>query len=226
MNIRENDFDAMRRKMVTDQLLSRDIKDKLVLDVFEKVPRHKFIGPKFYKDAYSDFPLPIQSAQTISQPYIVALMIQLLNIKKSDRVLEIGTGSGYQAAILAELAEQVFSVDRLKELTEDSEVVLKELGYKNITLKTGDGTLGWEEFAPFDKIIVSAGAESVPQPLLKQLKSPGRLVMPVGPKSGQKLILIEKTVKGDELEKDICGCAFVPLIGKYGWEIDNAGKDV
>ncbi len=226
MNIRENDFDVMRQKMVTDQLLSRDIKDKKVLDVFEKVPRHKFIDPKFCRDAYSDFPLPIQNSQTISQPYIVALMIHLLDIKKSDNVLEIGTGSGYQAAILAELAEQVFSVERLKELTENSKIVLKELGYKNIALKTGDGTLGWEEFAPFDKIIVSASAEFVPQPLVKQLKSPGRLVMPVGLRSGQKLMLIEKTAKGDELEKDICGCAFVPLIGKYGWEADNAGKDM
>ncbi len=226
MNIRENDFGEMRRKMVIDQLSGRDIKDKLVLDIFGKVPRHKFTDPKFYKDAYSDFPLPIENEQTISQPYIVALMAQLLDIKKSDRILEIGTGSGYQAAILAELANQVFSVERLKNLTEKARAVLEEMGYKNIMLNTGDGTIGWEEFAPFDKIVVSASAEFVPEPLIKQLKSPGKLVMPVGPRISQKLLVIEKTAKGEVLEKEICGCVFVPLIGKYGWEGNNAGKDI
>lgn len=226
MNIRENDFGEMRRRMVIDQLSGRDIKDKLVLDIFEKVPRHKFTDPKFYKDAYSDFPLPIENEQTISQPYIVALMAQLLDIKKSDRVLEIGTGSGYQAAILSELADQVFSVERVKNLTEKAGAVLEELGYKNIMLKTGDGTMGWEEFAPFDKIVVSASAEFVPEPLIKQLKSPGKLVMPVGPRISQKLLIIEKTAKGDVLEKEICGCVFVPLIGKCGWEDNDARKDI
>ncbi len=226
MNIRENDFGEMRRRMVIDQLSGRDIKDKLVLDIFEKVPRHKFTDPKFYKDAYSDFPLPIENEQTISQPYIVALMAQLLDIKKSDRILEIGTGSGYQAAILAELANQVFSVERLKNLTEKARAVLEEMGYKNITLNIGDGTMGWEEFAPFDKIVVSASAEFAPEPLMKQLKSPGKLVMPVGPRISQRLLVIEKTAKGEVLEKEICGCVFVPLIGKYGWEGNNAGKDI
>ena len=154
MNMRENDFDEMRRQMVIVQLSGRDIKDKKILHIFEKVPRHKFIDPKFYKDAYSDFPLPIGNGQTISQPYIVALMVQLLDIKKNDRVLEIGTGSCYQVAILAELANQVFSIERVKKLTENSRAVLKELGYENITLKTDDGTMGWEEFAPFDKIVI------------------------------------------------------------------------
>nr|MBU1327951.1 protein-L-isoaspartate(D-aspartate) O-methyltransferase [Candidatus Omnitrophota bacterium] len=218
MNILENDFGEMRRKMVIDQLSGRDIKDKLVLDIFEKVPRHKFTDPKFYKDAYGDFPLPIEDEQTVSQPYIVALMAQLLDIKKSDRILEIGTGSGYQAAILAELANQVFSVERLKNLTEKARAVLEEMGYKNITFNIGDGTMGWEEFAPFDKIVVSASAEFVPGPLMKQLKSPGKLVMPVGPRISQKLLVIEKTAKGEVLEKEICGCVFVPLIGKYGWK--------
>ena len=226
MNIRENDFGEMRRNMVIDQLSGRDIKDKLILDVFEKVHRHKFIGPEFYKDAYSDFPLPIDNGQTISQPYIVALMAQLLDIKKSDRILEVGTRSGYQTAILSELANHVFSVERLRNLTERSSVVLKEIGYENITFKTGDGTLGWEEFAPFDKIIVSASAELMPEPLIKQLKSPGKLVMPIGSKLNQTLMLLEKTVKGDILEKNICGCVFVPLIGMYGREEEDAGKVV
>lgn len=212
--------------MVIDQLSGRDIKNKLVLDIFGKVPRHKFTHPKFYKDAYSDFPLPIENEQTISQPYIVALMAQLLDIKKSDRILEIGAGSGYQAAILAELANQVFSVERLKNLTEKARAILEEMGYKNITLNTGDGTMGWEEFAPFDKIVVSASAEFVPEPLIRQLKSPGKLVMPVGPRISQKLLVIEKTAEGEVLEKEICGCVFVPLIGKYGWEGNNAGKDI
>jgi len=217
MNIRGNDFAELRREMVTGQLLGRDIKDKNILDVFERVPRHRFIDPKFYKDAYADFPLSIGNGQTISQPYIVALMAQLADIKKSDRILEIGTGSGYQTAILAELANQVFSVERIKNLTENSSAILEELGYKNITLKTDDGTIGWKDFAPFDKIVVTAGGENVPEPLLEQLKSPGRLVMPVGPRTSQKLLLVEKTDKGDILEKEICSCVFVPLIGKYGW---------
>ncbi|MDP2981015.1 MAG: protein-L-isoaspartate(D-aspartate) O-methyltransferase [Candidatus Omnitrophota bacterium] len=218
MNIRGNDFAELRREMVTGQLLGRDIKDKNILDVFERVPRHRFIDHKFYKDAYGDFPLSIGNGQTISQPYMVALMAQLLDIKKSDRILEIGTGSGYQTAILAELANQVFSVERLKNLTENSSAILEEMGYKNITLKTDDGTMGWKDFAPFDKIVVTAGGENVPEPLLEQLKSPGRLVMPVGPRTSQKLLLVEKTDKGDILEKEICACVFVPLIGKYGWK--------
>ena len=216
--MRGNDFTELRREMVTGQLLGRDIKDKNILDVFGKVPRHRFIDPKFYKDAYADFPLSIGNGQTISQPYMVALMAQLADIKKSDKILEIGSGSGYQTAILAELANQVFSVERLKNLTENSSAILEELGYKNITLKTDDGTMGWKGFAPFDKIVVTAGGENVPEPLLEQLRSPGRLVMPVGPRISQKLLLVEKTCKGAILEKEICSCVFVPLIGKYGWK--------
>ena len=157
---------------------------------------------------------------------MVALMVQLLDIKKSDMILEIGTGSGYESAILAELASHVFSVERFKNLTESSGAILKEMGYENITLKTGDGTLGWEEFAPFDKIIVTASAEDAPEPLIKQLKSPGRLVMPVGPRISQILLVLEKTSKGEILEKEICGCTFVPLIGEYGREDSGARKDI
>lgn len=218
MNITENDLSDMRRRMVIDQLSGRDIKDRKVLDVFEKVPRHRFIGQKFCKDAYADYPLPIDNCQTISQPYMVALMVQLLDIKNTDKVLEIGTGSGYETAILAELTKEVFSVERFKELTEKAGGVLKEIGYGNIRLKTDDGTIGWGEFAPFDKIVVTAAGETVPGMLIEQLNSPGRLVMPVGSKLSQMLLLLEKTARGDVVEKNICRCAFVPLVGKYGHE--------
>ena len=216
MNIPENDLSDMRRKMVIDQLSGRDIKDRRVLDVFEEVPRHRFVGQKFYKDAYADHPLPIDNGQTVSQPYMVALMVQLLDIKNTDIVLEIGTGSGYETAILAELAKEVFSVERFKNLTESSGIVLKEMGYANIRLKTGDGTIGWAEFAPFDKIVVTAAGETVPEPLIEQLNSPGKLVMPVGSKFSQKLLFLEKTTEGKVLKKEICDCTFVPLIGKHG----------
>lgn len=212
--------------MVKEQLASRDIKDSKVLDVFRKVPRHRFIDPKFYKDSYSDFPLPIDNGQTISQPYIVALMVQLLEIKQNDRVLEIGTGSGYETAILAELADKVFSIERIGILAEKAARVLDELGYKNIMIKTGDGTMGWKDFGPFDKIVVTASGKEVPGSLLEQLKAPGRLVMPVGPRFTQMLLLVEKDSKAGITEKDICGCTFVPLIGRYGWTQNNAGKDI
>ena len=216
MNIPENDLSDMRRKMVIDQLSGRDIKDRKVLDVFEKVPRHRFVDQKFCKDAYADHPLPIDNGQTISQPYMVALMVQLLDIKNIDKVLEIGTGSGYETAILAELAKEVFSVERFKGLTEKAGSVLKEMGYGNIRLKTGDGTIGWAEFAPFDKIVVTAAGETVPESLIEQLNSPGKLTMPVGSKFSQTLLALEKTEKGGIVKKEICECTFVPLIGKYG----------
>lgn len=211
------DFGVMRREMVRDQLLRRDIKDKKVLDAFEKVPRHKFVDPKFHKDAYSDFPLSTSGGQTISQPYIIALMIQLLDIQKNDRVLEIGTGSGYQTAILAELGRDIFTVERIADLAEKAQTILKELEYKNIHINVADGTMGWKEFAPFNKIIVSAGSLNVPEPILQQLAIGGKLVIPIGQKFSQKLMLIEKDELGIS-QKDICGCIFVPLIGKYGWQ--------
>jgi protein-L-isoaspartate(D-aspartate) O-methyltransferase len=203
--------------MVEEQLAARDIKDKKVLDVFLKVPRHEFVSPKFYKESYADFPLPIENGQTISQPYIVALMVQALDIKKNDKVLEIGTGSGYETAILAELASQVFTIERIEDLTERASAVLKGMGYGNIMFRTGDGTMGWKEHAPFDKIVVTAAAEKMPGPLIEQLNSPGKLVIPIGSRASQALLLLEKTAQGEILEKEICGCSFVPLIGKYGW---------
>lgn len=211
--------------MVEAQLLSRDIKDKKILDVFKKVPRHIFVAPESRKDAYGDFPVSIGSGQTISQPYIVALMTQLLDIAKTDRILEIGTGSGYGTAILAELGDSVFSIERIGALAEKAGHVLKKQNYKNIQIKIGDGTLGWQEFAPFDKIVVTAGSSDIPQPLLGQLSKGGRLVIPVGSRLSQKLVLVEKHKDSNILEKDICGCVFVPLIGRYGWEEKSAGQD-
>ena len=211
--------------MLQEQLLRRDIKDKKVLDVFKKVPRHKFIDPAMQEEAYGDFPLSIGEDQTISQPYMVALMVQLLDIAKSDRVLEIGTGSGYETAIIAELGNAVFSIERIEKLANKARLLFEKLDYRNIYIKIGDGTLGWQEFSPFEKIVVTAASPQIPMPLLDQLKAGGRLVIPIGPRFSQRLIVLEKSREGRISEKDICGCVFVPLIGQYGREEDNARKD-
>ena len=213
------DFDAFRKKMVEQQLAaSGDITDKRMLEAFLKVPRHRFVSEKDQPNAYSNFPLPIGSAQTISQPYMVALMTQCLELKGEEKVLEIGTGSGYQSAILAEIAKEVYTVERFRELSASAEDILNELGYKNINFKVGDGTLGWQEHAPFDSIIVTAGAPSVPKPLLEQLKDGGRLVIPIGLNLSQTLTIFIK-VSGTFVKNEICDCMFVPLVGKEGWHL-------
>jgi len=211
-------YDTLRKNMVEQQLIGRgDITDKKVLEAFLKVPRHKFVSEKDQPSAYSDFPLPIGSAQTISQPYMVALMTQCLKLKGKEKVLEIGTGSGYQAAILAEIAKEVYTVERFAELSTKAEKILNELGYKNISFKAGDGTLGWNENAPFDGIIVTAGAPFAPRLLFEQLKDGGRLVIPIGQNLSQVLTVYTKT--GNQIESEqICGCMFVPLVGKEGWQ--------
>jgi len=210
------DYQALRDEMVQSQLVRRDIQDKKVLEVFRKVPRHKFVPEDMQSSAYADYPLPIGANQTISQPYMVALMTQLLDLKPEDKVLEIGTGSGYQTAILAELAKEVYSVERISSLAETAEKVLKELGYKNVKIKVDDGSLGWEEFLPFNAIIVTAASPEIPEALINQLADKGRLVMPVGGGFGQTLVLATKS-KGKIQTRNICGCVFVPLIGKYGY---------
>jgi len=225
MNSCEKNLEYLRKKMVQEQLLRRDIKDKKVLDVFDKVPRHRFVDPDMQREAYKDFPLSIGKDQTISQPYMVALMVQLLDIAKSDKVLEVGTGSGYETAIIAELGSSVFSIERIEEQASNARLLLEKLGYKNIHIKKGDGTLGWEEFAPFEKIVVTAASPQVPEPLLDQLKEGGKLVIPIGPRFSQRLLVLEKSREGRISEKDICGCVFVPLIGQHGREEGNAGKD-
>ncbi|MBU0758779.1 MAG: protein-L-isoaspartate(D-aspartate) O-methyltransferase, partial [Candidatus Omnitrophica bacterium] len=185
--------------------------------VFRKVPRHRFVDPTDAMKAYGDFPLAIGDNQTISQPYMVALMAQLVEAGKTDRVLEIGTGSGYQTAILAELAKEVFSIECVEALGKRAKGILEELGYDNIRVKVGDGTLGWPEYAPFDKIVVTASSPDVPGPLIEQLAIGGKLVIPVGSRISQRLTLVERPEKDRVIRKDKTGCVFVPLIGKYGW---------
>lgn len=209
-------YAGAREQMVRSQLEARGIRDPRVLAAMRKVPRHLFVEEALIGQAYGDYPLPIGEQQTISQPYIVALMTEALELKGSEKVLEIGTGSGYQAAILAECAAQVYSVERLATLAERARRTLASLGYKNIKIKVGDGTLGWAEEAPFDGIIVTAAAPAIPQPLLNQLAANGRLVIPVGDRYSQTLMVVQKTPGG--LKYDYRGgCRFVKLIGSYGW---------
>lgn len=212
------DFARLRKEMVQEQLLGRGIKDPRVIEAFLKVPRERFVPKRLQMYAYDDGPLSIGYGQTISQPYMVALMTELLDLDKRDKVLEIGTGSGYQTAILAELAGEVYSVERIPELAKRAREVLQDLGYANVRIRVGDGTLGWDTYAPYDKIIVTAGAPKVPAPLIEQLASGGRMVIPVGPRYHQILKVLEKTWDGDVVEKEDIPCIFVPLIGAEGWQ--------
>jgi protein-L-isoaspartate(D-aspartate) O-methyltransferase len=211
------DFPKARSKMVEEQILSRGIKDPRVIAAMKKVPRHVFVEEALQGQAYNDHPLPIGEKQTISQPYMVAIMTEALQLKEKDKVLEIGAGSGYQTAILAELAEKVFSIERIRSLAIRARQLLYELGYYNIEIKIFDGTYGWVEEAPFDAIIVTAGAPEIPQSFLDQLAMGGRLVIPIGDAYIQDLIRVTKTEEGIKKE-DLGGCRFVKLIGRYGWE--------
>jgi protein-L-isoaspartate(D-aspartate) O-methyltransferase len=213
----EDIFDAERQRMVERQIAARGVSDPRVLAAMQKVPRHRFIPSHLWDQAYGDYPLPIGEDQTISQPYIVALMSEMLELQEMDKVLEIGTGSGYQAAILAELAVQVYTIDRVAMLLAKAEQILNEMGYANIKTRVGDGTLGWPEEMPFEAIIVTAGAPQVPRPLTEQLSLGGRLVIPVGDTWSQTLTRVRKTKDGLKFEYH-GGCRFVRLIGKYGWE--------
>ncbi|MFH0738654.1 MAG: protein-L-isoaspartate(D-aspartate) O-methyltransferase [Candidatus Omnitrophota bacterium] len=208
------DYQALRKIMIEEQLIPRGISDQRVIGAFSKVERHKFIPQDLKDNAYADFPLPIGQGQTISQPYIVALMTEILGLNGGEKVLEIGTGSGYQVAILAELAKEVYTIERLEGLANKAQELLLGLGYQNIKFKSADGTLGWSEEAPFDRIIITAATSVIPLPLAQQLKEGGRLVLPLGESFSQVLTLVIK--KNGNLEsKDICGCVFVPLVGKY-----------
>jgi protein-L-isoaspartate(D-aspartate) O-methyltransferase len=213
------DFQKARSKMVEEQIISRGIRDPRVIAAMEKVPRHLFVEEALQGQAYSDHPLPIGEKQTISQPYMVALMTEALQLKEKERVLEIGAGSGYQTAILAELAERVYSIERIRSLAIKARQLLYELGYYNVEIKIFDGTYGWVEEAPFDAIMVTAGAPDIPEPLLNQLAIGGRLVIPVGDAYVQDLIRLTKMKEGTKKE-DLGGCRFVKLIGKYGWETE------
>ena len=206
-----------RERMVETQIKARGIKDERVLKAMLKVPRHLFVDEALRDQAYGDFPLPIGEGQTISQPYIVALMTEALELKGIERVLEIGTGSGYQTAILAELALWVYTIERFPTLLERAKKVLKELGYKNISFKLDDGTLGWKEAAPFDAIIVTAASPDIPPPLVEQLAEGGRMVIPVGDEFSQTLIKGVK--KGGKLHtKALEPVRFVKLVGAYGFK--------
>ena len=210
-------FIEKRERMVKDQLIRRGINDKRVLEAMRKVPRHLFVPQDVINEAYNDYPLPIGHGQTISQPYMVALMTEALELKGDEKTLEIGTGSGYQTAILAELCKEVYTIERIISLLDKAKKVLKKLGYKNIFFKAGDGTLGWPENRPYDAIIVTAGAPKIPQPLLDQLADKGRLVIPVGDRFSQELVKITK-IKDDIIRENLGGCRFVDLIGIHGWK--------
>ena len=210
-------FKEKREKMVKEQLIRRGIHDERVLNAMRKVPRHLFVPPDLIEEAYNDYPLPIGYGQTISQPYMVALMTEALEIKENDKVLEIGTGSGYQTAILAELCKEVYTIERILPLLERAKEILRKLGYKNIHFRAGDGTLGWPENKPYDAIIVTAGAPKIPQPLLDQLAEGGRLVIPVGDRFSQELIKVTK-LEGEFIRENLGGCRFVDLIGIHGWK--------
>jgi len=211
------DFNELRRRMVEEQIIARGIKDKKVISALLKVPREEFVPENLKEYAYEDCPLSIGEGQTISQPYIVALMTESLKLSGNEKVLEIGTGSGYQSAILAEIGCEVYSVERIETLAKRAEEKLKKLGYK-VKIKIGDGTLGWEEYSPFDRIIVTASGPEIPKSLLSQLsENEGRLIMPVGDRFFQDLILVIK--RKEKIEKiNLGGCQFVPLIGKEGWK--------
>lgn len=213
----ENDFEYRRARMVKIQIEDRGISDPKVLDAMRKVPRHRFVLHENISKAYNDYPLPIEEGQTISQPYIVAFMTEALKLKPSDKVLEIGTGSGYQAAILAEICDSVFTIEIFPKLTKKAQDIFNELGCKNIFCKTGDGYLGWTEYAPFDAIIVTCAPSKVPEPLQNQLAEGGRMIIPVDEFYGQSLVLLEKR-KGKLREEKVLPVRFVPMINEKGKE--------
>lgn len=206
------DFKAMREKMVETQIKARGVKDPRVLSALRKVERHRFVPEEFLNSAYSDQPLPIGEGQTISQPYIVALMTELLELKGDEKVLEIGTGSGYQAAILAELAKEVYSIEIIESLASVAKNRLSGLGYQNIKVKAGDGYLGWPEAAPFDAIIVTAAPDHIPKSLIEQLKEGGRMVVPVGTYAQELKKIVKRSGKIETT--DVIPVVFVPMTGE------------
>ncbi|MEZ5065425.1 MAG: protein-L-isoaspartate(D-aspartate) O-methyltransferase [bacterium] len=214
---RRDELATTREDMVARQLEERGIRDEKVLAAMRRVPRHRFVDAALRSRAYGDHALPIGSGQTISQPFMVALMTQSLQLRGGEKILEIGTGSGYQTAVLAEFTPRLFSIERSSELARTAAATLRDLGYANTILKVGDGTLGWPEHAPYDRILVTAGAPDVPPALFDQLVDGGLLVIPVGDRESQVLEVIEK--RGEEaLSRRLVECAFVPLTGKQGWE--------
>jgi len=219
--------DTLRERMVREQLESRDIHDPRVLDAMRRVPRHLFVPESFRDQAYEDHPLPIGDRQTISQPLIVATMCQLLDLRGGERVLEVGAGSGYNAAVLSDLCSEVFSIERNTSLAERARSLLEWLGYDRVHVVIGDGTLGYSVEAPYDGILVSAAAPHIPPALIDQLAPNGRLVIPVGERDTQSLLLLRKDANGGVTTTNYCDCAFVPLIGRDGWSepVDDIPPD-
>jgi len=213
---KEQEFGAMRKSMVEEQIVKRGISDNSVIESMLSIPRHLFVPEKYTSVAYSDAPLPIGYGQTISQPYIVAYMTEILKIKKGDTVLEVGTGSGYQAAVLSVLANKIYTIEIIPELVLQADQRLKDLGYKNVYVKNADGYYGWQEQAPFDAIIVTAAAGHIPTPLIRQLKRGGRMVIPVGsPFMVQSLVMIKKGQGGEITTENMMYVRFVPLTGEH-----------
>jgi protein-L-isoaspartate(D-aspartate) O-methyltransferase len=210
-------YDRKREEMVRSQIEARGVRDPRVLSAFRAVPRHLFVSEALREQAYGDYPLPIGEQQTISQPYIVAEMTQALELGQDDRVLEIGTGSGYQAAILAQIVYRVYTVERKRALYMQTRNLFDKLNYHNIVTKYADGTKGWQEESPFDAIVVTAGAPELPEVLITQLAEGGRLVVPVGNQHTQELIKICRE-KGDVQQTNLGGCRFVKLVGEHGWK--------
>ena len=211
------DLAAQRHRMVDRQIEGRGVRDPAVLAAMRSVPREHFLPPELEEFAYQDNPLPIERGQTISQPFIVALMTEALRLGPQDRVLEIGTGSGYAAAILARIAREVYTIERHAELAETATGRLAQLGFDNVVVRHGDGTLGWPEHAPYDAIVVTAGGPQVPEPLLAQLAPGGRLVIPVGEEKVQELVRVTRRADGSFEREELGGVRFVPLIGAEGW---------
>jgi protein-L-isoaspartate(D-aspartate) O-methyltransferase len=210
-------FARARSRMIEEQLVARGIADPRVLAAMAQIERHLFVEEALQERAYDDKPLPIGARQTISQPFMVGLMTQTLALRGTERVLEIGTGCGYQTAVLAELAANVFSIERISTLAVRARQLLDRLGYYNVATRVGDGTLGWGDEAPFDAIVVTAGTPQVPRPLIAQLADGGRLVFPIGEEELQTLVRIRK--EGERLREEYFGdCRFVKLVGRYGWE--------
>ena len=216
-----NNFSIARRRMVEDQVMARGVKDPRVIDAMLRVPRHKFVEQALESQAYQDGPLPIGERQTISQPYMVAVMSEALALDGTEKVLEVGTGSGYQAAVLALLADRVFSLERIPALARRARKILDACGYSKVNIRLADGTLGWQEMAPFDAIIVTAGAPDVPRDYLDQLAVGGRLVIPVGDRLSQVLMRITRIAEDEFKEEQLLGCRFVPLVGNHGWHEEN-----
>ena len=210
-------YEKERSRMVEEQILCRGVRDERVIAAMRKVPRHEFLPEAIRGMAYQDSALPLGEGQTMSQPYMVARMSELLGLQGAERVLEIGTGSGYQAAVLSELCGKVYSVERIKMLAERARLNLDRLGYRSVAIKVYDGTYGWKDMSPFDAIMVTAGAPDVPAPLVDQLKEGGRMVIPVGDRYGQVLLTIVKKPSGTVTERSI-PCTFVPLVGNHGWK--------